>query len=78
MTYTLTEGVAIPVTGRKTTEIHARYVQPARPISERGLNIHIHGTFIVAATTSYEMLRRFQLVANNVNKRLLCPSVLRR
>ena len=29
-------------------------------------------TFIVAATTSYETLRRFQLVANNVNKRLLC------
>ena len=34
--FTLDEGFAIPVTGRKTTEIHARYVQPARPISERG------------------------------------------
>ena len=27
-------------------------------------------TFIVAVWTSYEMLRRFQGVANNVNKRL--------
>ena len=31
----------------------------------------IHGTFIVVATTVYEILRRFQEVANNVNKLLL-------
>ena len=36
LSFTLLEGFAIPVTSRKTTEIHARYVQPARPISERG------------------------------------------
>ena len=33
-------------------------------------------TFIVAVWTKYEMLRRFQGVANNVNKRLLCHVAL--
>ncbi len=35
--------------------------------------LHIPRTFIVTAWTKYEMLRRFQDVANSVNKRLfLC------
>ena len=66
LSFTLTEGFAIPVPSRKTTEIHARYVQPARPTSERGNNYISTRTFIVAVWTWYEILRRFQLVANNV------------
>ena len=29
--FTLLKGFAIPVLSRKTTEVHARYVQPTRP-----------------------------------------------
>ena len=29
--FTLNEGFAIPVSNRKTTEVHARYVEPTRP-----------------------------------------------
>jgi hypothetical protein len=31
--FTLTEGFAIPVHSRKTTEIHARYAKPTPPYS---------------------------------------------
>jgi hypothetical protein len=52
--FTLDEGFAIPVTGRKTTEVHARYANP--PTHERARSdIYISTrTFIVAVAASYE------------------------
>ena len=50
----LLKGFAIPVTGRKTTEVHARYIHPTTPLRAWMWIIHTHGTFIVAVTTSYE------------------------
>ena len=48
--FTLDEGFAIPVTGRKTTEIHARYANPPRPCG-RGVDNYISTrTFIVVVT----------------------------
>ena len=42
--FTLFKGFAIPVLSRKTTEVHARYVQPFRPQYGRGLDItYPHG-----------------------------------
>ena len=70
--FTLDKGFAIPAKSRKTTEVHARDIHPTTPLRAWKWIIHTHGTFIVVTTTSYEILRRFQLVANNVNKRLLC------
>ena len=69
--FTLTEGFAIPLHSRKTTEVHARYIHPHTLRSSVEWILHTQWTFIVAATTVYEMLRRFRLAANNVNKRLL-------
>ena len=41
--FTLDEGFAIPVTGRKTTEIHARYAKPASPYREAWIYTYPHG-----------------------------------
>ena len=42
--FTHLEGFAIPVTGRKTTEIHARYAKPTPPYSRAWENItYPHG-----------------------------------
>ena len=49
---TLLKGFAIPVTGSKTTEIHARYAKPASPYSEAWIYNIPTWTFIVVATTS--------------------------
>ena len=50
--FTLIKGFAIPAKSRKTTEVHARYVQPSRPQYGRGPRNYISTrTFIVAATT---------------------------
>jgi hypothetical protein len=68
--FTLLEGFAIPYTVEKqpksTPDIYIHHTMTGAEWI-----LHIYGTFIVAATTVYEMLRRFRLVANNVNKRLL-------
>ena len=38
--FTLNEGFAIPVTSRKTTEVHARYIHPTTPLG-RGSGSYI-------------------------------------
>ena len=43
--FTLDEGFAIPLHSRKTTEVHARYVQPTHPYNtgkDYATDIHIH------------------------------------
>ncbi len=72
--FTLTEGFAIPLHSRKTTEVHARYAYPSHPFNRRGLVLHTHEDIHCCCLDCVrkEMLRRFQLVANNVNKRHLC------
>ena len=77
LVFTHLEGFAIPVTSRKTTDVHARYaIPPTHNLGVDGIYYISTRTFIVVARTSYEMLRRFQDVANNVNKRLFYVTAL--
>ena len=55
LSFTPIKGFAIPVTCRKTTEVHARYVQPTTPFVQAWSRYkHTYGTFIVVVATGCE------------------------
>ena len=59
----------MPVTSRKTTEVHAEYASiDTIQIAYRYPVVHTHGHSLVIAPTNYVKVAKFPGVANNVQQ----------